>query len=232
MSGYVPPHLRGKAASGESGPPAAASSSSGGPPPRSGSYGELNRSGSSRGGNWGDERGSGGGGGGAGGGGSFGRREPARRGPIDPVFVEYSPSDRVKALTEDMVADIRQRLNVTVEVPEGAPPAAAPVESFRDMVRDTHAAACIIIDSHAPPCNAGRPRLHSRHSLMHPGGAAASSWWPDSRRRLCRPPPTHTHAQHKHTTHNTHVPHTEPAPKHPGRHHKPQVRDAHAHPGL
>jgi hypothetical protein len=61
---------------------------------------------------------------------------PAARsgGTIEAVFKPYDPSERVKALTADMVADIRQRLNVTVEVPEGEPPAAAPVESFKDMV--------------------------------------------------------------------------------------------------
>ena len=144
--GYVPPHLRNKGGSGGGGDGAGpGSSSSSAPPagpPRSSSYGDLGGSRGSRGGGWGDERGGGSSGG-------FGGRrpEPARggsggggggrysSGPIDPVFVEYSPSDRVKALNDEQIADIRQRLNVTVEVPEGEPPAAAPVESFRDMVR-------------------------------------------------------------------------------------------------
>jgi ATP-dependent RNA helicase DDX5/DBP2 len=139
MGGYVPPHLRGKG-----GGDAGGSSSASGPPPRSGSFNDLRSrdgggGGGSRGG-WGDDRG----GGGGGGGGSFGARrpEPARgggsrypSGPVESVFAPYDPSDRVKGLTEEQVADIRQRLNVTVEVPEGEPAAAAPVESFRDMVR-------------------------------------------------------------------------------------------------
>lgn len=128
MGGYVPPHLRNKAAQGDADSAA---------PPRSSSYNDLQgRGGSSRGG-WGDDRG-----GSGGGGSSFGRR-PDNRGSgnsssrnttVDPLFVPYNPSERVKALNEAQIADIRQRLNVTVEVPDGEPEAAAPVESFKDMV--------------------------------------------------------------------------------------------------
>ncbi|GBF96354.1 ATP-dependent RNA helicase-like [Raphidocelis subcapitata] len=131
MGGYVPPHLRNKTGAG------AGDAGSAPPPPRSSSFGDLRSrdgGGGSRGG-WGDDRGSGGGGGG---GGSFARRADgpaprAGRGPIEATFAPYDPSDRVKALNEDQIADIKQRLNVMVEVPEGEPEAAAPVESFRDM---------------------------------------------------------------------------------------------------
>ena len=136
--------IRREGVGGGDGPGGSSSSSA---PPRNSSYNDLQRGGSGRGGGWRRTRQrqrrrrlvparrkrqgapSGGGGGGGGGGGRGGRE------PIEAVFVEYSPSDRVKALTEAQVADIRGRLNVTVEVIEGEPAAAAPVESFRDMVR-------------------------------------------------------------------------------------------------
>ena len=46
----------------------------------------------------------------------------------------WQPSARVQALNAEQIAEIRQRLNVDVEVPEGQPPAAAPIESFKDLV--------------------------------------------------------------------------------------------------
>jgi ATP-dependent RNA helicase DDX5/DBP2 len=51
------------------------------------------------------------------------------------VLGNWQPSERVQKLDDEQIADIRQRLNVDVEVPEGQPPAAAPIESFIDMVR-------------------------------------------------------------------------------------------------
>jgi ATP-dependent RNA helicase DDX5/DBP2 len=59
------------------------------------------------------------------------------RGPVEPVFIDWKPSERVLALTEEQISDIKQRLNVTVEVPEGQPPAASPIESFQEMVSPT-----------------------------------------------------------------------------------------------
>lgn len=60
----------------------------------------------------------------------------SRGGPIpDAVFAQWTPSERVQALTEEQVHEIRQRLNVTVEVEEGELEAVAPIESFKDMVR-------------------------------------------------------------------------------------------------
>jgi ATP-dependent RNA helicase DDX5/DBP2 len=50
------------------------------------------------------------------------------------VIGTWQPSERVQALNEEQIADIRQRLNVDVEVPPDEPPAAAPIESFLDMV--------------------------------------------------------------------------------------------------
>lgn len=140
---YVPPHLRG--GGGDAGN---SSLSSGG---RSSSHGNLNsfdrdREGS-RGGGWGrdeprtmtrtpsashiDSRGS-----------------SSRRGgggpPPEAVLGKWQPSERVQKLDDEQIADIRQRLNVDVEVPEGQPPAAAPIESFIDMVSSSsskHASA-------------------------------------------------------------------------------------------
>lgn len=39
------------------------------------------------------------------------------------------------SLGEDQVKEIRSRLKVTVEVPEGQKPAASPIEAFSEMVR-------------------------------------------------------------------------------------------------
>lgn len=54
-------------------------------------------------------------------------------GPPEPNFASWTASERVLSLSEDQVADIRQRLNVTVEVRPGQPPAMAPIESFQEM---------------------------------------------------------------------------------------------------
>eukprot|EP00798_Chlamydomonas_sp_ICE-L_P028737 gene28737-31915_t len=52
---------------------------------------------------------------------------------IDPVFLDWQPSDRVLALKEEQINEIKQRLSIKVEVREGQPPAASPIESFQDM---------------------------------------------------------------------------------------------------
>lgn len=57
------------------------------------------------------------------------------RGSLEPIFIDWKPSERVQALTEEQIAEIRQRLNVTVDVGEGQPPTASPIESFHEMVR-------------------------------------------------------------------------------------------------
>lgn len=46
----------------------------------------------------------------------------------------WQPSARVQALDKEQIADIRQRLNVDVTVPEGEPETWPPIESFKDMV--------------------------------------------------------------------------------------------------
>jgi hypothetical protein len=63
----------------------------------------------------------------------------------------------VQALDKEQIADIRQRLNVDVVVPEGEPEAWAPIESFKDMVsfrRPTAAAAtlCLLHQAGCGPC--------------------------------------------------------------------------------
>lgn len=130
---YVPPHLRGGASDAQD------SLNSGA---RSSSHSNLSsfdrdRDSSSRGGGWGRDEPprrmqktpSAG---------NLDSRGPApRRGagpPPEPVLGKWQPSERVQKLDEEQIADIRQRLNVDVEVPEGQPAAAAPIESFVDMV--------------------------------------------------------------------------------------------------
>ena len=55
--------------------------------------------------------------------------------PPETVFAKWSPSERVQNLSGDQIADIRQRLNVTVSVAEGQPAIPTPIESFQEMVR-------------------------------------------------------------------------------------------------
>jgi len=52
---------------------------------------------------------------------------------VEPVFIDWKPTDRVLALSEEQKDEIKQRLNVTVETGEHqtAPP---PIESFAEMV--------------------------------------------------------------------------------------------------
>ena len=139
---YVPPHLRGKG--GSSGAPETSdarpdpgfgrtnSTSSFG---RSGSQSQFPSAGSSS--NLTDY------GRGVPRSGSFARapsygdvREPRRgREPVEAKFPEWKPSERVQALTTEQIVDIRQRLNVQVTDDPDMPPAVAPIESFKDMVR-------------------------------------------------------------------------------------------------
>ena len=135
---YVPPHLRGKG--GSSGAPDSSEPSSFGRSNstssfgRSGSYSQfpsagsrdnladsgrgIPRSGSfARSGSYGDLRGG-------------SRRFEA----VEPCFPEWKPSDRVQALTEEQILDIRQRLNVQVTDDPEMPATVAPIESFKDMV--------------------------------------------------------------------------------------------------
>jgi hypothetical protein len=137
---YVPPHLRGKGGSApESSGTAPGSSfnrtssaSSFGPSsshsqfPSVGSRDNLAdsgrgipRSGSfARSGSYGDLRGGG------------GRRHEA----VEVRFPEWKPSERVLALTDEQVVDIRQRLSIQVSDEPEMPPPVAPIESFKDMV--------------------------------------------------------------------------------------------------
>lgn len=64
-------------------------------------------------------------------------RRPDTSGPPpseEPNFEKWEPSLRVQAMSEKQVEDVRKRLNVTVEVTSGQPPAAAPIEGFDDMM--------------------------------------------------------------------------------------------------
>jgi len=56
-----------------------------------------------------------------------------RSGPPEAVFLEWQPSERVQALKPEQIADMKARLSISIEVPEGQPSPAAPIESFLDM---------------------------------------------------------------------------------------------------
>lgn len=158
---YVPPHLRGANGSSGAAPPPAA-----GGVGRSASSDNLVDSGSRGGGGWGRDSDSG----------------PARRPnlprtpshghidsrgssrrsaqPIEAVIGRWQPSARVQALDKEQIADIRQRLNVDVVVPEGEPEAWAPIESFKDMVRSGLATNCCCSAAHCACC--------TRQAVQHP----------------------------------------------------------------
>ena len=77
-------------------------------------------------------------------------------GPEPAIFIEWQPSERVQALSEEQVVEIRQRLNVTVDVGQGNPPAAPPIESFQEMVSSLKQLQC---------CRPALPRLFLRPAV-------------------------------------------------------------------
>lgn len=138
---YVPPHLRAGAA------PAEASAAAGG---RDG--GNIRRGNVGR--DVGGSRDYGGSFGGArrsepmmsSGNGSYGGREissgtkDAKKGGEsrgvglpEVVWPAWQPSERVRKLSTDQIAEVRARLNVDVEITPDTEPAPAPIESFEDM---------------------------------------------------------------------------------------------------
>lgn len=133
---YVPPHLRNKQSDSASASEPAPSGSrpEGSSLPRNSSYGQRLESAPS--GGFGRQQSSGlprtsssqsfhdgGRGGGYG-----------RGAPVEPVFANWQPTQRVLSLSEETIQEIRQRFKVTVEVTPGQPKAAAPIESFQEMV--------------------------------------------------------------------------------------------------
>ena len=154
-SGYVPPHLRGSATGGETPPPRGGGGGGfggdgggfGSAGPRTGGYGDARGGyGDSARGDRGDYGGSFGGArrsqGDAGSSPAAGREEtPRGRGPPDAIFLDWKPAAHISSLTKEQVEDIRKRLDVIVDVEEGQPIAASPIECFEDMVRP--AAACV-----------------------------------------------------------------------------------------
>ena len=152
-SGYVPPHLRGAATGGETPPPRGGGGFGdgggdrfgGSAGPRTGGYDRGNDRGGYGDGRTGDYGGSFGGArrsqGDAGSSPAAGREEtPRGRGPPEAVFLDWKPAAHISNLTKEQVEDIRKRLDVIVDVEEGQPVAASPIECFEDMVRP--AAAC------------------------------------------------------------------------------------------
>ncbi|GIL78706.1 hypothetical protein Vretimale_397 [Volvox reticuliferus] len=156
---YVPPHLRGKQqdAASPSEPSSTAVRAPEGPSgfPRTGSYGNrldnvsygirgeggflrqgssgLQRSGSTQ--SFGD-----------------GGRGYHRGGPIvDAVFANWQPTNRVLALSDETVQEIQLRLKVSVDVTEGEPKAAPPIESFQEMNLHPNILADIIHHKYETP---------------------------------------------------------------------------------
>ena len=192
MSGYVPPHLRGGGGGSERPP----SSSGGGGYDRGGGYGDRgggyggggDRGGGSYGGSFGgrDSRGGEGGsyssrggdygGSGSGGGerGGAGGSEPGARPAARREA--WKPSARCLALTEEERAEIRKRLNLTVDVPAGQAAAEMPIEvRGRAVCACSPAAQGDAFGARANSCAAGgcgtqqprspRRRRRARHRL-------------------------------------------------------------------
>ncbi|KAJ7547940.1 hypothetical protein O6H91_08G110700 [Diphasiastrum complanatum] len=63
------------------------------------------------------------------------RKTEVRGGSALPevVWAKWQPSDRVRRLQQDQIAEVRARLNVDVEITPGTGLAPAPIESFEDM---------------------------------------------------------------------------------------------------
>ncbi len=133
---YVPPHLRNKQSDSASASEPAPSGSrpEGSSLPRNSSYGQRLESAPS---------------------GGFGRQQSSglprtsssqsfhdggrsggygRGAPVEPIFANWQPTQRVLSLSDETIQEIRQRFKVTVEVTPGQPKAAAPIESFQEMV--------------------------------------------------------------------------------------------------
>ncbi|XP_042476556.1 ATP-dependent RNA helicase DBP2-like isoform X2 [Macadamia integrifolia] len=56
--------------------------------------------------------------------------------PLEPVFQQWKPSERVFRLKPEQIEEVRLRLNVDVTVASDSQPAPAPIESFTDMCLD------------------------------------------------------------------------------------------------
>ena len=167
-SGYVPPHLRAGAAATETPPPRGGGGGYGdgnerfgSAGPRTGGYERGGDRGGYGDGRTGDYGGSFGGArrsqGDAGSSPAAGRDEtPRGRGPPEAVFLDWKPAAHISSLTKEQVEDIRKRLDVIVDVEEGQPIAASPIECFEDMVRPAAAcaalaAACVAAARQKPP---------------------------------------------------------------------------------
>lgn len=162
MSSYKPPHLRAGGAPESDAPPSSRGSGSRGSygASRGSDYGSRDYGGSfgsSR--SFGREREYGGRDSGPSpssrdvGGTSISRRpsDIKSSGPAEAVWAKWEPSDRVKRLQTEQILDVRQRLNVVVEVSTGTPPCPPPVESFEDMGLHSNIMKDIIFHSYTSP---------------------------------------------------------------------------------
>jgi ATP-dependent RNA helicase DDX5/DBP2 len=67
-----------------------------------------------------------------------------RREAVETVFAPWKPSERVQALTDEQILEIRQRLNVQVTDDPDMPMTVAPIESFKDMVSVRPHGCCLM----------------------------------------------------------------------------------------
>jgi ATP-dependent RNA helicase DDX5/DBP2 len=145
MGGYVPPHLRGNASD------SSLSSSANNNNNNRSSYssGRDNNNGDNRSGR---SNAHGGGGGDTGGGYRHHHRSERREDETNnnnnnnnkgTMIKKWQPSERVLNLTKTQIEDMRERLNVLAESPEGDANAYAPIESFEDMHLDREIALSI-----------------------------------------------------------------------------------------
>ncbi|CAM6125535.1 unnamed protein product [Calypogeia fissa] len=151
---YVPPHIRAAAAAGSAAPNPSSlgGGGAGGREANSyggGGYGNKDSFGggkeyggsfgsSGRGGSRGDLGNGYGNGYGSRDGGSSLRRGESRGVALpDVVWPKWQPSERIRRLQQEQIADVRARLNVDVEITPGTGVAPAPIESFEDMCLHT-----------------------------------------------------------------------------------------------
>eukprot|EP00271_Cylindrocystis_brebissonii_P014082 TRINITY_DN350_c0_g2_i1.p1 TRINITY_DN350_c0_g2~~TRINITY_DN350_c0_g2_i1.p1 ORF type:complete len:582 (-),score=111.25 TRINITY_DN350_c0_g2_i1:1076-2821(-) len=89
---------------------------------------------------------------GAGGGTSMPRRPlDSKSARPEPVWPKWQPSERIKKLMDEQIAEVRQRLNVAVEIPAGSATCPAPVESFEDMSLHSNIMKDIVFHSYTNP---------------------------------------------------------------------------------
>eukprot|EP00897_Mesotaenium_endlicherianum_P009468 jgi/Mesen1/854/ME000112S10995 len=152
---YVPPALRGGGAPKEEAPPSQSfGRSSGGQSTDYGNFSGSRSSGRDRdsGSSFGRDRGN------AGRDNGYHSRDGDRRpsdrgggGPPEVVWPRWQPSERVRRLQQDQIEEVRNRLNVIVEITAGTSVAPAPIESFEDMGLHANIVKDIVFHKYTTP---------------------------------------------------------------------------------